>query len=125
MAWWHDTEVNTILIVDDHSAFRTTARALLEADGFVVVGEADDADSALTRARTSQPAVALLDIGLPDTDGFEAARILRVEHPELLIILTSSREAASFGPRLAESGLPFLPKDEISGIAIRALLVAA
>ncbi len=117
--------MSTILIADDHDAVRTAARALLEADGFEVVGEAHDANSALTRARTSRPAVALLDIGLPDTDGFETARILRAEHPELFIVLTSSREAASFGPMLTASGVPFLPKDEISGRAIRALLVAA
>ncbi len=122
---WHDAEVNTILIVDDDDAFRSTARALLEADGFEVVGEAHNADRAMSRARTLRPAVVLLDIGLPDTDGFAAARILLGEHPELSIVLTSSREAASFGPRLTESGLPFLPKDEISGTAVRALLVAA
>ena len=116
--------MNTILIVDDHAAFRTTARALLEADGFEVVGEAHSADSAVVLASSIRPAVVLLDIGLPDTDGFEAARILRAADAELVIVLTSSRDATAFGPRLAESGLPFLPKDEISGRALRALLVA-
>jgi DNA-binding NarL/FixJ family response regulator len=117
--------VNTILIVDDHASFRASARALLEADGFVVVGHADGAGAAMTTARSCQPDVALVDIGLPDEDGFEVAARLRAEHPGVLVVLTSSHDAASFGPRLKRSGCPFLPKDEISGAAIRALLVPA
>ncbi len=117
--------MNTILIVDDHASFRLTVRALLEADDFVVVGEADGAAGAVTAARALRPEVALLDIGLAGTDGFEVAGTLRAEHPELRIALTSSHDAASFGPKLKESGLPFLPKDEISGRAIRALFVPA
>ena len=117
--------MSTILIVDDHPGFRVTARAVLEADGFEVVGEAEDGQSAMDTARTSQPTVALVDIGLPDVDGFEVARTLRAAYPEMRVVLTSSHEAGSFGPRLDESGLPFLAKDEISGRAIRAVLVPA
>ena len=61
--------MNTILIIDDHAGFRVQARAILEADGFVVVGEADDGASGLAAARSIRPDLVLLDIGLPDIEG--------------------------------------------------------
>ena len=61
----------TILVVDDHEAFRRTAASLLEADGFEVVGEVGDGTSALAECARLRPAVVLLDVYLPDIDGFE------------------------------------------------------
>jgi DNA-binding NarL/FixJ family response regulator len=114
--------MNTILIIDDHAGFRVQARALLEADGFTIVGEADDGVSGLAAARSLRPDIVLLDIGLPDIEGFEVARALAVDGPPPLVVLTSSREASEFGPRLASSRvLGFIAKDELSGAAIRAL----
>jgi DNA-binding NarL/FixJ family response regulator len=116
----------TILIVDDNAGFRIHARALLEADGFEVVGESADGTSGLAAARSVRPDLVLLDIGLPDVDGFEVARDLAVDGPPPLVVLTSSREASAYGPRLADSrALGFIPKDELSGAAIRALIVDA
>ena len=60
----------TLLIVDDHAGFRTFARALLESEGYDVVGEAADGASAVAAARRLRPAIVLLDIALPDIDGF-------------------------------------------------------
>ncbi len=115
--------MHTILIVDDHATFRAQARALLEADGFEVVGEAGDGASGLAAARTLEPLLVLLDIGLPDLEGFEVARVIAADGPPPFIVLTSSREAAAYGPRLASSRvLGFIPKDDLSGAAIRALL---
>jgi len=114
--------MNTILIVDDHAPFRVQARALLEADGYVVVGEADTGASGLAAARSLRPHLVLLDIGLPDVEGFEVARALAADGPPPFVVLTSSREASSYGPRLASSRvLGFIPKDELSGAAIRSL----
>lgn len=115
--------MNTILIIDDHAGFRVQARAILEADGFVVVGEADDGASGLAAARSIRPDLVLLDIGLPDIEGFDVARELAVDGPPPFVVLTSTREASSYGPRL-ETGhaLGFIPKDELSGAAIRALV---
>jgi DNA-binding NarL/FixJ family response regulator len=119
---WHDRSVTTILVVDDHAPFRAQARALLEADGFVVVGEAEDGASGLTAARTLRPDLVLVDIGLPDMDGFEVACELADREPDLPVILVSTREAADYGSRLACSrALGFIPKDELSGSAILAL----
>ena len=118
--------MNTILIIDDHTGFRVQARAILEADGFTVVGEADDGVSGLAAARSIRPDLVLLDIGLPDIEGFDVARELAVDGPPPLVVLTSSREASSYGPRLESSrALGFIPKDELSGAAIRALIDGA
>jgi CheY-like chemotaxis protein len=54
----------TLLIVDDHAAFRASARALLEADGFEVIGEVADGVEAVQAVETLQPMIVLLDIQL-------------------------------------------------------------
>jgi len=118
--------MHTILIVDDHAGFRLQARALLEADGFMVIGEAVDGASGITAARTLRPDLVLLDIGLPDVEGFEVARELAVDGPPPLVVLMSSRDASAFGPRLTtEPMLGFIPKDELSGAALRAMVAPA
>jgi DNA-binding NarL/FixJ family response regulator len=114
--------MNSILIIDDHSTFRAQARAILENDGFTVVGEAVDGTSGLVAARSLRPDLVLLDIGLPDVEGFEVAQALAADGPPPFVVLTSSREASAYGPRLSSSRvLGFVPKDELSGAAIRAL----
>ena len=65
--------VTSVLIVDDHPSFRASARALLQAEGFEVVGEAADGAEALRAAEELHPDVVLLDVQLPDTDGFDVA----------------------------------------------------
>ena len=115
--------MTTVLVIDDHASFRLQARAVLEADGFVVIGEAVDGASGLDAVRTLQPDIVLLDVGLPDLEGFEVARQLAVMGSPPLVVLTSSREASAYGPRLASSRiLGFIRKDELSGAAIRALV---
>jgi two-component system response regulator EvgA len=114
--------MNSILIIDDHGAFRVQARAILEHDGFDVVGEAVDGTSGLEAARSLRPDLVLLDIGLPDVEGFEVARELAVDGPPPFVVLTSSREASEYGPRLSGSRvLGFVHKDDLSGAAIRLL----
>jgi DNA-binding NarL/FixJ family response regulator len=118
--------MTTILIVDDHAPFRVQARALLEADGFTVVGEADTGISGLAAARSLRPHLVLLDIGLPDVEGFEVASALAADGPPPFVVLTSSREASAYGARLASARvLGFIPKDELSGAAIRAFVDVA
>ena len=88
------SSVTRVLIVDDHPSFRATARALLQAEGFEVVGEAKDGESALAEARRLQPQLVLLDVQLPDTDGFAVASRLTAAGNGPVVILTSSRDAA-------------------------------
>jgi CheY-like chemotaxis protein len=107
----------TVLIVDDHAAFRTAARALLQDSGFVVVGEAADGASAIAAAAELRPDVVLLDIQLPDLNGFAVAERLRGAGPT--IVLTSSRSVTSFRRRLAANpALRFIPKSELSAEAL-------
>jgi DNA-binding NarL/FixJ family response regulator len=63
----------SVLIVDDHAGFPASAWGLLEAEGFRVVGEAEDGAGALAAARELAPDVVLVDVGLPDLDGLEVA----------------------------------------------------
>jgi DNA-binding NarL/FixJ family response regulator len=115
--------MSTILIVDDDPRFRAQARDVLAADGFVVIGEAVDGASGLEAAQALQPDFVLLDIGLPDIEGFEVARTLAVDGPPPWVVLTSSRDARAYGRRLTNGPfLGFIPKERISGTAIRALV---
>jgi DNA-binding NarL/FixJ family response regulator len=113
--------VASILIVDDDQRFRGIARRLLEAEGFDVVGEAEDGEAALAAARKLEPDVVLLDIQLPDLDGLEVAERLADEGGPA-VVLTSTRDECDFGPQLAESGARgFVPKDELSAERIAKL----
>jgi DNA-binding NarL/FixJ family response regulator len=112
-----------VLIVDDHDAFRAAARAMLEAGGFEVVGEAPDGRSAVEAVAWLQPDVVLLDIQLPDIDGFEVADLLPSDGPT--IVLTSSRAVTAFRRRLAANPRwRFIAKDELSGEALAAAVPA-
>lgn len=115
--------MTSVLIVDDHPTFRATARAVLEAEGFDVVGEAADGESALAAARSLSPELVLLDVQLPDMDGFAVAAELTAGAAPPAVVLTSSRDAADFGPLVGECGARgFVPKAELSGAALSALL---
>jgi DNA-binding NarL/FixJ family response regulator len=113
-----------VLIVDDHPSFRATARALLQAEGYDVVGEAENGVGALRQARELQPDVVLLDVQLPDFDGFEvAARLTAQDGSTIEVVLCSSRDGSDFGPLVAQSGARgFIPKAELSGAALKAVL---
>ena len=114
----------TVLIVDDHPSFRASARRLLEAEGFSVVGEAPDGAAALASVAALAPQVVLLDVALPDLDGFEVARRLTASAGGgPAVVLTSSRDWASIGTLVADSGARgFVAKDDLSGAALAALV---
>ena len=118
----HDSQHVNVLIVDDHPSFRANARALLESEGFDVVGEAADGGSALRAAAELAPQLVLLDVQLPDIDGFEVARRLTSDGGPA-VILVSSRDGSDFGPLVERSGARgFIPKAELTGAALSALL---
>ena len=113
----------TLLIVDDHAGFRTFARALLESEGYDVVGEAADGASAVAAARRLRPAIVLLDIALPDIDGFAVCeQITDGGGEQPVVVLTSSRDESSFRDRIARSNASgFIPKHAISASALAKL----
>ena len=116
-------DVPTVLIVDDHPSFRTFARELLELTGFEVVGEAADGAAAIAAVARLRPDVVLLDVQLPDLDGFEVAA--RLKGSGAAVVLTSSRGARDHGARLrAAAAHGFIPKEDLTGAALRAVLAA-
>jgi DNA-binding NarL/FixJ family response regulator len=113
----------TVLIVDDHAGFRSFARAVLEAEGFDVVGEAEDGASALAAMVRLRPDVVLLDIQLPDIDGFEVAERLARAVDAPAVVLVSTRDISSYRRRLAASPVRgFISKSELSGSALSAFI---
>jgi CheY-like chemotaxis protein len=114
-----------VLIVDDHPAFRAAARRLLELEGYDVVGEAEDGLSAIAAARALRPDFILLDVQLPDLDGFEVAEQLSGDENPPAVVLTSSRDRSDYGPCLATTpACGFLPKAELSAAGIADILPA-
>ena len=118
----HDVR-RTVLIVDDHEDFRRSASALLAAEGFEVVGAVADGGAVIEAVERLRPEVVLLDIQLPDLDGFAVAeRLSRTPDPPH-VVLISSRDEVSYGPRIGRApARGFLAKRELSGASLAALV---
>jgi DNA-binding NarL/FixJ family response regulator len=113
----------TLVIVDDHAVFRSIAREKLEADGIKILGEAGDGRSGLDVIAALRPTIVLVDIHLPDIDGFAVAReVAHLDNPPV-VVLTSSRPGANLRRRSLDSGAAgFIAKEHLSGAAVRILL---
>lgn len=112
-----------VLLVDDHASFRRCARALLTAEGYEVVAEAADGATALALALTAAPELVLLDIQLPDMDGFAVAAQLLARDPRVAIVLVSGRDPADYGSLIEASGARgFVAKADLCGGALERLL---
>ena len=111
-----------VLIVDDHQPFRAVARELLERAGYVVSGEAAGATEALAAVAADAPDAVLLDVQLPDGDGFAVAtELANGDGPA--VVLISSREAADYGHRVTACGARgFIPKSKLSAATFGALV---
>ena len=113
----------TLLLVDDHPTFRARARALLEAVGFDVVGEAASGEEALREAERLHPQVVLVDVVLPDFDGFVVCECLAAYEPPPTVVLTSSRDAAAYRQRIRHSSARgFIAKRDLTGATLAAVL---
>ena len=102
-----------VLLVDDHEVVRQGLRLLLEtSDDIDVVGEASDGAEALRAVADAQPDVVLMDIRMPRLDGIEATERLRVDHPEIaVVILTTYNEDALLLRGLRAGARGYLLKD--------------
>jgi DNA-binding NarL/FixJ family response regulator len=113
----------TLLIVDDSQAFRDSARRLFEGEGWKIVGEAADGETAVHLAELLRPDVVLLDVVLPDVDGFTVCAALTSTQPYPAVVMTSSRAPSAYRRRIAASrARGFVPKSELSGDAVAALV---
>jgi DNA-binding NarL/FixJ family response regulator len=113
----------TIVIVDDNAGFRAAARRLLEDEGYRVVAEAADGVSGVRTVLDAGPEVALVDVQLPDIDGFEVARRIGETAAPPAIVLVSSRDRADFGSLVEQScARGFVSKAELSAGALEPLL---
>jgi len=113
----------SVLIVDDHPDFREAARTMLEEAGFVVAGEAADGSEALAEYRRLIPDIVLLDVQLPDTDGFLVAERLAQSADPPAVVLISSRDPTSYGDRVAATpARGFIAKIDLTGAALSELV---
>lgn len=96
-------------------------RRVLEAAGFTVIGEATDGRSGMTTVRSLHPTLALVDVQLPDVDGFAVADALSGSTPDTLVVLTSAAEASELGDEHL-APYHFVPKPTLSRAVLAALV---
>jgi DNA-binding NarL/FixJ family response regulator len=112
-----------VLIVDDHAPFRSIARQVLTADGFLIVGEAADGAEGIRACGELRPDLVLLDVQLPDIDGFAVATVLTSRIHPPAVVLVSSRSRTDYGSRIEDCrARGYIAKAELSGDAVRRLL---
>jgi CheY-like chemotaxis protein len=113
----------SVLVVDDDASFRDLAARVLNGWGHEVVGEAASVADALARAFELRPEVALVDIGLPDGDGFDLSVQLRaMPRPPRVVLISSDADRANAAAALRAGACGFLPKRDLPGPALRRLL---
>ncbi len=119
----HAQMPSRVLVIDDHAAFRAGARRLLEQGPFEVVAEAADGHDGLLAFAAHRPDVVLLDIVLPDIDGFEVVARLLDDPAAPAVVLVSTRDQADYGNRVQRSGARgFIQKSRLSAAAVAALV---
>lgn len=115
-----------VCLVDDHPTFRAGLRALLEASGIEVAGEASNGADALDCAREQEPDVVLMDLSMPEVDGVAATRRIRRELPEVpVVVLTSFSDRARIFDALDAGAIGYLLKDADPDELIRGIQAAA
>jgi DNA-binding NarL/FixJ family response regulator len=112
-----------VLVVDDDERFRDLARRLLESCGYAPGGDAGTVAGALRCADASRPDIALVDIGLPDSDGLELSRQLTEGPYRVRVVLISADSDATSAEEAAAVGADgFIPKSELSCSTLRSIL---
>jgi CheY-like chemotaxis protein len=113
----------SVLVVDDDVEFRMHAVRLLRSRGYKVVGEASDAASAVDAAVSLRPSAMLVDVNLPDRDGYWVAEALKDSGIRPRILLTSS-EMIDVSPGMLDScgAVAFVPKTELVTVDLTRLL---
>ena len=112
-----------ILLADDHNLMRRGLRLLLESQpGFTVVAEASDGRQAVQQADDAPPDVAVVDIGMPNLNGIEAAERIFTAHPHVAIVMLSMHSDEGYVLRALRVGARgYLLKDSAEGDLIEAI----
>lgn len=116
-----------LLLVDDHAVVRSGLRMLLESETDVeIIGEAGNADEALSATEKLNPDVLLMDIGLPDRSGIDAAREVKRRTPETAIVALTIHEDKEYFFRMLEAGASgYVPKRAAPDELLTAIRAAA
>ena len=116
-----------LLLVDDHAVVRSGLRMLLESEADVeIVGEAGTAREALDGVTTLKPDVVLMDIGLPDRSGIDAAREIKQKYPETAIVALTIHEDEEYFFKMLEAGASgYVPKRAAPEELLTAIQAAA
>jgi len=110
----------SVLVVDDQRPFRLAVRAVLRrAAGFVLAGEAETGEDALTAAAELNPDLVLMDINLPGIDGVAAGSRILANAPETVVVLCSTYGRTDLPPAVAASGMDYLHKEDLAPGVLR------
>jgi two-component system, NarL family, response regulator NreC len=116
-----------VLLADDHQLMRSGVRLMLEREpDITVVGEASDGREAVALAKTLKPEVVVMDIGMPNLNGIEAALQMTQHNPELAVVMLSMHSDESYVLRALKAGARgYLLKDSAEADLIKAVHVVA
>jgi two-component system response regulator NreC len=116
-----------ILLADDHQLMRSGVRLMLEREpDLTVIGEAADGREAVALAKSLKPEVVVMDIGMPNLNGIEAAHQMTQEFPDLAIVMVSMHSDESYVLRALKSGARgYLLKDSAEADLIKAVHAVA
>ncbi len=116
-----------LLLIDDHAVVRTGLRMLLESEADIeIAGEAGTAAEGLTAAAALSPDVVLMDIGLPDRSGIEAAREIKARAPSTAIVALTIHEDEEYFFKMLEAGASgYVPKRAAPEELVTAIRAAA
>lgn len=113
----------SVLLIDDDPAFRRLARQTLSGSGLTVVGEAATAAAGSAAARSLEPEIMLVDVGLPDGDGISLAGELSALPWSPRVVLTSVDPDAASPEEVRKSGaIGFVPKQDLPGSGLDMLM---
>ena len=108
-----EPSVKTALIADDHRIMREGLRSLLEKSGqFECIAEADDGYQAVKLAKELHPNIVIMDIAMPNLNGIEATRQIKMEMPEIEVIVLSMHATKNYVAQVLQAGASaYLLKD--------------
>jgi CheY-like chemotaxis protein len=115
--------LRSVLVVDDDACFRDLVGRVLDGSGYAVVAQAGGVRDALALAVRCRPDTALVDVGLPDGNGYALATSLSaMPWPLQVVVISSDADCASAPAAHRAGACGFLRKDELSASAFRHLV---